>query len=105
MSQVTPGTSNRRDDRWHVGREIPLVLLFGLIVQTGGWIWWAATLSAKQDGIISMMADFKMAQYTQADARRDMEMNSARHLENRRRIEMLEARQIPPKTRYLKDYQ
>lgn len=86
--------NNRLSDRWHVGKEIPLVLLFGLVIQTGGWIWWAATLSAKQDGIINMMADFKTAQYTQSDARRDMEMMVARHSENKRRIEVLEMRQI-----------
>ena len=44
MAPTTP-----RPDRWHVGKEIPLALIFALFVQTAGWVWWAATQSAKLD--------------------------------------------------------
>lgn len=77
-------------ERWHVGKEIPLALIFALFVQTGGWIWWAATQSAKLDTLTSMMADFRASQYTQNDARRDQEMIMARDKEIVRRIEILE---------------
>lgn len=77
-------------DRWHVGKEIPLALIFALFIQTGGWIWWAATQSAKVDSLISMMSDFRSSQYTQNDARRDMEIMAARHKDNARRIEVME---------------
>lgn len=88
-----------------MGKEIPLALIFAMFMQSGAWIWWAATQSAKLDTLTTMIGDFRAAQYTQNDARRDMEIIIARHTENRRRIEQLESRQIPPKTRYLKDYQ
>lgn len=82
---------DRRDsDRWHVGKEIPLALMFALMVQTGGWIWWAATQSAKLDTLTAMMSEFRASQYTQSDARRDMEIMQSRHAENKRRIEVLE---------------
>lgn len=28
-------------DRWHVGKEVPLALIFGMLVQTAAAIWWA----------------------------------------------------------------
>lgn len=81
----------QRDERWHVGKEIPLVLIFMLFVQTAGWIWWAATQSAKLDTLTAMMADFRSSQYTTNDARRDQEITFARHKENARRIESIES--------------
>ena len=80
----------QRPERWHVGKEIPLVLIFALFVQTGGWIWWAATQSAKLDALTTLMSDFRSSQYTQNDARRDMESIFIRHKENARRIEAVE---------------
>ena len=78
-------------ERWHVGKEIPLALIFALFVQTSGWIWWAATQSAKLDTLTSMMSEFRASQYTQNDARRDMEIVLARHKDMLRRIELIEA--------------
>lgn len=28
-------------ERWHVGKEVPLALIFGMLVQTGAAVWWA----------------------------------------------------------------
>jgi hypothetical protein len=83
-------TDPRRPERWHVGREIPLALIIALLLQTGGWVWWAATQSAKLDTLTNMVTDFKAAQYTQSDARRDMEINVARDRDMARRIDVLE---------------
>lgn len=30
-----------KDERWHVGKEVPLVLIAGMLLQTGTAIWWA----------------------------------------------------------------
>ena len=60
--------------RWHLGREIPLALLFALIVQTCGGIWWAANLTAKVDRALDALAEFKAERYTKEDARRDREL-------------------------------
>lgn len=35
-----PRRSSERD-RWHVGKEVPLALIFGMVVQTASAIWWA----------------------------------------------------------------
>lgn len=79
-----------RPERWHVGKEIPLALIFALFLQTAGWVWWAATQSAKLDTLTNMVSDFKASQYTQADARRDMEINLSRDRDMARRLEVLE---------------
>lgn len=82
--------ASMKDDRWHVGREIPLALIVALLLQTGGWVWWAATQSAKLDTLTTMVSDFKASQYTQSDAARDMEINVARDRDMARRIDILE---------------
>lgn len=93
MSERQPPEHARRDDdRWHVGKEIPLALIFVLVVQTGGWIWWAATQSAKLDYLTAMVAEFKVAQYTQEDARRDKEIMVGRNADIVRRVEALEVK-------------
>jgi hypothetical protein len=34
------GESSGRE-RWHVGREVPIALILGMLVQTGVAVWWA----------------------------------------------------------------
>ena len=38
-----------RTKRWHLGKEVPLAVIFVLITQTVGVIWWAASTNAKVD--------------------------------------------------------
>ena len=35
-----PAPARRTQDRWHVGREIPLALIAGFVLQTLGGAWW-----------------------------------------------------------------
>lgn len=79
------------DARWHVGREIPIALIVALFLQTGGWVWWAATQSAKLDTLTNMVSDFKASQYTVSDARRDAESHISIHNELARRVGVLES--------------
>lgn len=94
--------AENRVERWHVGKEIPLAVILGLVVQTGGLIWFAATQTAQLDNLSKMMTGFQSSQYTQADARRDMEIHLSRSSNNSRRIdevvrrvEVLENRRSP----------
>lgn len=80
-----------RQDRWHVGKEIPLALIVMLFLQTGGWVWWAATQSAKLDEIARAVGKFEMGQYTKSDAERDRALSDQRDREMERRIGSLEA--------------
>ena len=73
-----------------MGKEIPLAIIFALFAQTAGAVWWAATQSAKLDALTEMVKGFRETQYTQNDARRDMESILQRHRENARRIEVIE---------------
>lgn len=85
-------SSEERTDRWHVGKEIPIAVIFGLFIQTGGLIWFAATQTAKLDNLVIMMSDFRASQYTQADARRDQEIQLARSTNNSKRIDEITRR-------------
>lgn len=91
---MTQEMREQRTEKWHIGKEIPLALLFLMAGQTGVGIWWAATQTAKTDTLIQMVAEFRNNQYTKDDARRDNELSTTRHQENRRRIEVLEQRNL-----------
>ena len=62
------------NEKWHVGKEIPLAVLFTLMIQTGGGIWWLAQVSSKIDYAISTLQTFQAERYTREDARRDKEL-------------------------------
>lgn len=64
----------RFNDGWHVAKDIPIALIFAVIAQTGGFIWWMAGLSGKLDNAIATMVEFKSERYTREDARRDREL-------------------------------
>jgi hypothetical protein len=59
---------------WHVGKEIPLVLVCAVLLQTAGGIWWMAQLSSKIDAAVANISEFKTERYTREDARRDREL-------------------------------
>lgn len=35
----------QKKSQWTIDRHIPLAFIFVVIIQTGGWIWWAASFS------------------------------------------------------------
>lgn len=83
--------NSTKQEKWHVGKEVPIAVLFTLLVQTGGGIWWLAQVSAKIDYAIAAMAEFKADRYTQADARRDLELLRSHDNEHDRRLAVLES--------------
>lgn len=85
-----PQADFRKQERWHVGKEIPLAIIFAITLQTLGGVWFAATYVAKIDTLTNLMTEFKATQYTQDDARRDREMTLARTSDLIRRVERLE---------------
>lgn len=93
IDDETVSQLNRRDrDRWHVGREIPIAVLVMLAIQTGGGIWWLSGVSQKLDSVIAQVQEIKAERYTQADARRDLELIRMRDADLERRIVNLETR-------------
>lgn len=60
--------------KWHLIKGIPVALLIGIGIQTGGAIWWFATLSSKLDRAIEQIAEFKQDRYTKEDGRRDQQL-------------------------------
>lgn len=83
-------TEQRTEDRWHVGKEVPIALLFAMLVQTGGWIWWAATMSAKIDGLALQVTSMYAEKYTQSDAQKDKALVMEEIADLTRRVAALE---------------
>ena len=34
-------------ERWHVGKEIPLAIIFAIIMQTTAVVWWASNMDSR----------------------------------------------------------
>ena len=91
MTDEWDGADRRKQEKWHVGKEVPLAVLLTLMVQTGGGIWWLAQVSSKIDYAIATMQEFKAERYTRDDARRDRELAAQRDAEHDRRLAAIEA--------------
>ena len=63
-----------RNSGWHVGKEIPLAVIFFLIIQTGSIIWWAASTSAQLNSQRDALAIAQTAQ-SAVDKRQDDDAN------------------------------
>lgn len=92
-------TTERRTDRWHVGKEINLALILVVIVQTIGFVWWLSQLSSNVTSMRDLFAEFRAEKYTREDARRDRDLQDqkfqaliSRDTELERRINNAEAR-------------
>lgn len=63
-------------ESWHVGKEIPLAMLFAIFLQSAGFIWWiasfSATVTAKLDEVSNQVAALTLDRYSQHDAARDI---------------------------------
>lgn len=86
-------STNNSTEKWHVGKEIPLALIFAIVVQTGGWIWWAATLSAKVEDLSLQIAAISADKYTATDAKKDSALYLTKFAEHDRRLDNLERKE------------
>ena len=73
--------------KWHVGKEIPLAMIFTLIIQTCTVVWWAAGINSKLEFLTYQVAEFKSDRYTASDARRDIALLNQRIDSGDRRCE------------------
>jgi hypothetical protein len=37
------------NDAWHLDKKVPIALIFALLLQTAGIVWWQASLAARTD--------------------------------------------------------
>lgn len=82
--------NDERKERWHVGKEVPLAMIAGMLLQTGGIIWWAASLSVKMDYLSAQIIELKSDKQININSQRDIALNSQRIDELSRRIGILE---------------
>lgn len=59
---------------WHIGKEIPLTLICGILIQTVFFAVWLANLSSSVGVLTAALVEFKADRYTGQDARRDREL-------------------------------
>jgi hypothetical protein len=60
-----------RSEPWHFDKKVPLTLMFFMLVQTIGVIWWAASLSTRVDHQDRQIVGLVQAeQQTKLEARR-----------------------------------
>lgn len=64
-------TATEVDKKWHVGKEVPLVMVAAFIAQTFGVGWFMSQLTSKVDNLITTVAVYSAERYTKDDARRD----------------------------------
>ncbi len=83
---------------WHVGKEIPLALVFVLVGQSIGFIWSIAGLYNRVDNLAIAFSEAKAERYTKEDARAARELYTfqsesqrQRDIEQDRRITILES--------------
>lgn len=84
------GIDRRDHPKWHVGREIPLALIFTIVVQTGAGVWFMSQLSSKVDRALEQLSEFKAERYTKEDARRDRELYIQTNRDIERRLNEVE---------------
>ena len=41
--------SDRAESSWHLDKRVPIALAVTIMLQTAGIVWWAATLTARQE--------------------------------------------------------
>lgn len=84
-------TQDRREEKWHVGKEIPVAVIFAFFMQSVGAVWWAATLSSKIDELSYQVAALTADKYTQHDAIKDQALTAQRISTLEKRIENVES--------------
>lgn len=47
-------------ESWHLDKRVPLALMFALAVQTGGALWWAASISAEVASVVKDTTENKL---------------------------------------------
>ncbi len=88
MEKDTEDAVDRRS--WHIGKEVPLALIFAFAAQTVGLIWSVSGLYNKVDTLVQVVAEIRNERYTKEDGRRDRDAQIQRDNEQDRRLNKLE---------------
>lgn len=73
-----------RRDRWHVGKEIPLALIIGMVLQAFGLVWWTSYWTTTLDNRVAALERREVEMRARIEERADI---------NARRIDGLAANQ------------
>lgn len=67
-------------------------LIVTVAIQTGGFIWWAATLTANMQNLSLQLVEMKSDRYTRSDASKDFDRVRDKDAEIERRLTVIEAK-------------
>jgi len=83
-----------QQEKWHVGKEIPIMIIFAMFMQTVGFVWWLASFQAtvitKLDDQSYQMAALNTNAYSKSDAAKDGALYLQKIDANTERIKTLE---------------
>lgn len=86
------GNNENKDKQqsWHIGKEIPIALVFAILLQTAGGMWWAATVTTKLNELTYQVAAIDADRYTKSDAQKDGALYAMEIADLNRRLQALE---------------
>jgi two-component SAPR family response regulator len=87
---MTTQNKPERGENWHIGKEIPIALVFGIVLQTMTAIWWAAGVTQELKNLSAEISDMRAARYTQSDSIKDAAVASQRMSDLERRMDNAE---------------
>lgn len=79
-----------KSEHWHIGKEIPIALVLGIIAQTMMAIWWASGVSTELSHLSDDVNELRKQRYTQNDYTKDAAVMSQRIVDAERRLAGLE---------------
>lgn len=83
-------------EKWHVGKEIPIALLIGIVGQTMLAIWWfasfSATVTTQLENLSYQIAALNADKYTKTDAQKDGALYLQKISDVQYRVNLIEER-------------
>lgn len=83
-------------EKWHVGKEIPIALLVGIVGQTMFAVWWCASFSAtvttQLENLSYQIASLNADKYTKSDAQKDGALYLQKISDVQYRVNLIEER-------------
>lgn len=81
---------NKIKTSWKIDKQIPLALIFSILLQCGVGIWWGATLTNNLENVATQVKEIRIDIYTIRDADKDKALINHKVDDVTRRVQNLE---------------
>ena len=79
---------------WHLDKRVPIAMILALLAQTGGMIWWAASISTRVDDqsrrVMALEGSRETVQTIMSDLRADTAVLRSEAAATRRHLDRIE---------------